>query len=344
MTQQEINSIIEDYKNGDTIESLIKKYHHRFEFIKKALEDNNVPLRSRKGKPKYVLADEEEKEIVEKYNAGQGLASIGKDFKISQYKVKEILKRNGIKLRTAAEATAMYNKEKRKYFCNENYFKIENQNENMCYILGFIAADGTVRKESNSVKITLSQKDAELLEKIKVELGYTGPIKYETTNKGFDIATLSITCQEYKQDLAKYNIVPAKTFSFTISDNIKREYLIDFIRGYWDGDGTICTAGREAIRASLCGANKNTLQQIIDFLYEEYNIPKVNIQSRKDGKNDLYYFQYSNNSTLKLYKAFYYKDNLLYLNRKKEKFDLLCKNDEISTRQRLSLLREQKIC
>ena len=39
----------------------------------------------------------------------------------------------------------------RKYLVNDNYFDIEN--ERMAYLLGFLASDGTVRKNSNEIKL-----------------------------------------------------------------------------------------------------------------------------------------------------------------------------------------------
>lgn len=325
MTQQEINAIIADYNNGKTISYLIKEYHHRFSTIKQCLKQNNINVRSKceamQGKNRKKLSEEEKQIIINKYNNGEGARAIGKNYNCGDYAVKNILRDNNIKLRTQSESTQISNKNRKKYFCNENYFKY--QNENMAYILGFLAADGTVALKSNEIKISVAEKDSDILNKIKKELEYTGKVKHTTNNKGFDIATLEITCAEYKKDLATFNIIPQKTFSFTIPQALEKRYYPDFIRGYWDGDGTICTAGAHAIRASLCGAVKETLQQILNYLEEEYAIPKVTIYCRNE-KTSLYYFQYSTNATKKLFNVLYYKQNLLYLDRKYKKFCELC--------------------
>ena len=76
---------------------------------------------------------------------------------------------------------------------------------------------------------------------------------------------------------------------------------------------------KSAIRASLCEARKETLEQILSFLEENYNIKKVTIQEWTDV-NTLYYFQYSTNVIKQLFKAIYYKEDLLYLDRKYKKF------------------------
>lgn len=325
MTQQEKDNLIQDYLNGASFDSLIKKYHHKFITIKNCLIENNIPIRSKseamKNKNSIIISPDIEQKIIINYNNGMGLASAGKQYNVSEYIVKKILNKYNIHIRSLKESVIIPNNNRKKYFCNENYFK--TQNSDMAYILGFLAADGTVRKDSNQIKITLAQKDAELLEIIKEKLEYTGEVKYTTTSKGFNIATLEITSSNYKKDLALYNIVPQKTFSFSIPELLNKEYWIDFIRGYWDGDGSISTAGKSAIRSSVCSARKETLEQIVNFLAKEYNIPPVTIQSY-NRKNTIYYIQYSNNSTRKLFKAMYYKKNIIYLKRKYDKFCQLC--------------------
>ena len=325
MQQEEINNIINDYNDGMGIDGIIKKYHHSHKTIKNILIENNIHIRTNseinKGKLKSKTTPEIEQEIINYYLAGNGLKSTGSKFGYGAYATKSILIKNNIPIRNFSQSAILSNINRKKFFCDVDYFK--TQSANMAYILGFLAADGYVGLNNNEIKITLAEKDSELLEKIKEELKYTGEVKHNTTSKGFDIATLEITCSEYKKDLAQYNIIPQKTFTFSIPDTLQEKYYIDFIRGYWDGDGTICTAGKSAIRSSLCGARKITLEQILNFLEEKYNIPKVTIYERA-GKNTLYYFQYSNTSTKKLFKALYYKEDLLYLDRKYKKFCELC--------------------
>ena len=93
-----------------------------------------------------------------------------------------------------------------------------------------------------------------------------------------------------------------------------------FIRGYFDGDGCISSAGPSAIRAQVCSATKNVLEVMVDFLEKEFSIPKPNIQKRQaPGKNVIYYFQYSTCATRKFFEQVYYT-NCLCLERKLNKF------------------------
>lgn len=252
-------------------------------------------------------------EIISRYNSGFGLKRSGEPFKISQYLVKKILKENNIQIRNFAEAARVSDRDV--ITINHQYFKTENPN--MAYILGLLASDGTIRKDSNSIKLTLAEKDSEILYKIKDELSYKGEVKHYQDSKGYENATLTFTSKEIKEDLAKYNIVPSKTFTFSFPKNLKKEYWKDFIRGYFDGDGSISSAGKSAIRAQICSAQKETLETIVNYL-EECGIQKPSIQIAQRVK-PLYYFQYSSTRTRQFFSVIYY-ENCLCLKRKYNKF------------------------
>lgn len=193
----------------------------------------------------------------------------------------------------------------------------------MAWILGFIASDGTIRKSSNSIKIGLSIVDKEILERIKNEVGIEPEIKIYTTSKGYECASLSWTSEEHKNDLAKYNIIPDKTFQLKPPLILNKKYWIDYIRGYFDGDGSInYIQATNSIRWQVCGALPEMLEFIVNHLYNEYNIPKVTIQKQSHNGGILYYIQYAKRSSRMIHEILY-TPNSLYLTRKKEKFDFL---------------------
>lgn len=199
----------------------------------------------------------------------------------------------------------------------------------MAWLLGFLASDGTIRKDSNEIKIGLARKDKEILEKIRQELALTTTVKDYITTNGYECSTLQWTCAEHKQDLAEYYIIPAKTFQLKPPDKLNPKYYIDYIRGYFDGDGSISlmrNSHPDAIgnlRWQICSATPELLEWIVNILYEQFNIPKVKLQKRT-GTTNLYLIQYSTNSTKKIYNILY-TPNSLYLARKKEHFDEIIK-------------------
>ena len=273
-----------------------------------------------------IITKEQESEIIRIYteeNRGQMYcATTVLGVKNPKY-IKDVLKKNNIKIRNYDEAARLSNKNRIKYTSkNIDYFKQESHN--MAWILGFLASDGTIRKDSNEIKIGLSIKDIDVLEKIKQEINLDESIKKYTTNTGYDCCTLKWTCEEHKKDLKKYSIIPAKTLKLLPPYQLDKKYWIDYIRGFFDGDGSINfieSNGKKhytALRWQVCSTTKEILQFILDFFEVNYNISPVNIQVRQQN-HPLYYIQYSTNATKKIYNILYTPDSL-YLNRKKEKF------------------------
>lgn len=269
---------------------------------------------------KAQLPKETVEGILDNYvNKGFGLIKSGKEFGVGTRVVRRILLENNIHIRSFNEAASISSVNRRIHDVNDNYFSEENHN--MAYLLGFLASDGTIRKNDNSVKIGLSSVDRDFLLTIKKEIGYQGELTDYITSNGFSVSELRFTSKQIKADLAKYNIVPNKTFIYTFPKNLKREYWIDFIRGYFDGDGSVSIASSEAIRWQVCSANPDVLNTIVDFFFEEYEIPKVNLQWQ-EKVHRLYYIQYSTTATRKIFQILY-TPNCLKLPRKYEKFKKL---------------------
>ena len=246
-----------------------------------------------------------------------GLIKTGKNNGVGERIVRRVLLENKVHIRSRGEAAIISNIQRRQFNVDDNYFSTENSN--MAYLLGFLASDGTVDKKNNRIKIGLSSIDKKFLMEIKEELKYEGDILDYITSNGFSVSELTFTSQQIKNDLARYNIVPNKTFTFKFPKNLNKKYWIDFIRGYFDGDGSVSTAGENAIKWQICSATKDVLETIVDFFYEEYHIKKVSILEQPRKNSTLYYFQYSTNAAKEIF-SILYKKNSLKLPRKYLKF------------------------
>lgn len=264
---------------------------------------------------------ETEKEVeilIDNYvNKKWGLLKSGAQFGMSKSCVKRILVNNGIKIRSNSEA-------QRKYTLDENYF--ETESSNMAYILGFIAADGNISKNLNEIKITLSIKDKEILEKIQKELNSSRPLREYTDNNGYEKITLDFCSLKIQNKLAEYGIIPNKTLTLKPPYKLNQKFIIDYIRGYFDGDGCITTTGylSRGIEWKIVSASKEILNYFENYFFENYQIPKNHITPRKKNNNylQLYDLKYSTNFSKQLYDIMY-TPNSLYLKRKKEKYEEL---------------------
>lgn len=257
--------------------------------------------------------------ILDNYcNKKYGLIKSGREVGVSSYMVRRLLLEKGIHIRSFSEAAKSSNAARRLYEVNDSYFSQESST--MAYLLGFLAADGTVSKDSNRIKIGLSSVDKHFLEQIQQEIKAEHPILTYQTSNGYEVSELVFSSKQIKEDLAKYNIIPKKTYSFTFPTRLQKKYWIDFIRGYFDGDGSVSTAGPNAIRFQICSYKPEVLETIINFFFEEYNIPRVSIQkTKKDNGSYFYRFQYSTSATRQIFKILY-STNCFYLPRKYEKF------------------------
>ena len=268
-------------------------------------------------------------------NDKKSLAQLSKDTGISAYRLKKILLAEGIHIRNKEEQNKYSPQNQRKYKIYDEFF--DNLNPTNVYLIGFLAADGSIQKDGG-IKIGLSTIDKSFLEQIKLLLNSNYPIRDYITKDGFSISEFIFRSEKIKQKLSEFGIVNNKTKTFQFPYNLPKEFYIDFIRGYFDGDGTFCTAGQYC-RASLCGYNKQFLQDVVDILENQYNIPKVKIQ--KDSRGNTYYFQYSQTSAKKLYELFYQNHPKLYLTRKYEKCLQLF--GEITSHEPVTSQEEEKI-
>jgi hypothetical protein len=326
---QEDKDIVTDYvENKICITKLARKYHHNSRSITATLDKYNI--NHSRGQLitgtnniacQRVFSQEEKDLIYNIYTNGGTTKDCIDAVHCNQDALKRVLKELGI-YKSHKEVMKTLPQNQRKYEVNEDFFF--KQSSNFAYFLGFVAADGSISKDRNAISIGLSAIDREQLEKFKETIGGRNIEEY-TTNKGFDTIKWSFTSEKVKAELARYSIVPCKTFILKPPYLLDRKFWIDYIRGYFDGDGSVnYLTSNKALRWQVCSATPEVLQWMIDFLYEEYNIPKVNIMSQDRTNGKLYYFQYSTNATKSIYNILYTKDSW-YLKRKKDKYEEILK-------------------
>lgn len=265
-----------------------------------------------------------EKLVLELYiNQGKGQNPVIKQTGISKNELKLILEKNGYHLRNRHESIIAANKRRNK-LQNQEYFS--TQTHNMAWLMGFLAADGSIEKNRNVIKLALSTIDKEILEKIREEIQLEVSVKDYVTAKGFQMSKIQWSSEQHKKDLSQYGIIPQKTFNLKPPYKLKKEYWIDYIRGYFDGDGSVYITKNNynTITWEIGSATKEILEFIRDFFYEEYGIPKTNIHETVK-KEPFYVLMYSTNAAKKIYKHFYENEDVLSLKRKKDKYTEIIK-------------------
>lgn len=264
---------------------------------------------------KRIFTQEEINKVIYNYtilNMGQKRAGV--EFHMNDRMVKQLLLENGIKIKTIQEANQS------SYKINHHYFS--NQGHNQAYIIGFLGADGNISAKDNRIDLELFPADYEILEKIRKEIELERPIKkYECTD-GYEKNKLYFYSAQIKKDLMEYGLVPRKAYSkeYKFPYKLKQEYIIDYIRGLFDGDGSVKMTGN-SITFQIDSSNKEILINIKKFFQKVYNIDTQITESSK--KNITLYRLYCYGEKAKaIYKILYTHDSL-FLKRKYDKWQEL---------------------
>ena len=127
--------------------------------------------------------------------------------------------------------------------CNIHYF--DEWSPNMAYILGFLFADGCV-SERGSVMINLSEKDQSVLNFIKEEMKSSctiyqskGRLDSRTGNVSQNQVSVHISSTIVVNRLIEMGMNPRKTYTNDPFPDVPNDMLPHFIRGYFDGDGSV---------------------------------------------------------------------------------------------------------
>jgi len=324
-TQEEIKNIISNYKNGISSEKICLKYNVSASRICRLLKENNIKLRgSFKIINNSLLID---MYLSKKYNVNE----ICLKFSISKTKILSILSKNNIILKSS-----------KKYSYNDNIF--ENiDTEEKAYWLGFLYADGYVRERKNigselRLKLSIIDKDHLLKFKKFISDDENIPIVYEESkNKkkklnDTDIQEyynnsktykISINSKKIVSDLIKLGCVNKKS-SIIEFPNINESFYKDFIRGYFDGDGSI-SYSKKAIVLNFVSGSLNFLKRISYELNKNCNCKHANLIGSSDSYKYICYTSLSDIESIYNY-LYVCDENIIKLERKLAKIKHVIEN------------------
>lgn len=250
------------------------------------------------------------------------------------------LKEQGLKRCEISEHFSISEWKLKKYIADNKWGKVlpiiefddvfDQLDEYACYWGGFIAADGNVDSKKR-VRLMLKYDDLAHLEKFKELLGSTHIIASNTDK--YNRCSFEFTHKKICEDLEKYfNIVPNKTDCLKFPYQLNIEQLRHYIRGYFDGDGSICESfsNKNSITATLyttfASGCKNFADDLFKFLQKTLNLGG---NSQDYGSKSQLKFN-TNDSIVLL--TWMYKDCNVYLDRKYIKYIDIVRDDHRLTR------------
>jgi len=200
---------------------------------------------------------------------------------------------------------------------NFNFFEIIDS-ETKAYLLGFLYADGNIAKNSNRISLGVQEQDSYILNALLEHVG--GKItKYTYDKENWkDMYYWTLSNNILKRDLIKLGCFPNKSHDGVNFPEIPDEMVRHFIRGFFDGDGSVGIPYKNstAIVIRLFNTDKTFLERIEEFIGKG----TWNITIKPMSTIPLYTLRYGVTYTSKI-KELFYNDSTIYLTRKKQKFD-----------------------
>jgi hypothetical protein len=170
------------------------------------------------------------------------------DAQLSLSEIAEQLGRSGEATEKKARALGLW-KRHRNATIDRRYFQAVSTPQ-QAYFLGLLAADGSVSSTRFRYNICLALKrsDEDLVARFRDAVAPDALLSYDR-----HLVRVRVGCKEMVADLAAYNIVPRKSYSFDWPLRLAAEMAMPFLLGYFDGDGCLSVHASGRIQWTLLG-------------------------------------------------------------------------------------------
>lgn len=275
-------------------------------------------------------------ELAQRYQSGQSLNDIARHYICTRQYVYKLLDYYGIALRTKREARNLALEQGKVVYTSgvhssdssivlqrrmvdESFFR--TWTPAMAWVLGVICTDGCLHKTPGTVgSIIIAQKEPELLGKVLELMKSNAKMAFRPKRgiAGALYETRIINAEIYA-DLQRLGLTPAKSLTLQFPD-MPLDCVRHFIRGCWDGDGSVYLERGEKPCASYVSGSKDFIERLVGHLVN-LGLPDRTIHKNVRGKNPSYYFRYTGGQCTKLYHILY--DDVapsIYLSRKHDAF------------------------
>lgn len=197
---------------------------------------------------------------------------------------------------------------------NSNYFN-EIDSEDKAYWLGFLTADGYVNK-NNTIELCLAEIDIDHLYKFKTAINSDHSINKKVVrlnDKEFYSYRISFRDTQISNNLKDFGLNNEKSYNAFIPDNLPDDLMRHYIRGLFDGDGSIYQ-GSNGLNISFISGSEQMIIDINNVIKKHLNLDMKNRISR-----NLYETRLFSNEDVSKFLQWLYADSTIYLNRKYNK-------------------------
>ena len=314
-SQNEQQQIINDYKNGIDVDNIIIKNDTSEHYIRKILKENQIDRQYN------TFTRELENRVIKYYEEGKLQKEIKHLLLVSGTGILKIIDRNNIPRQP-------YTIRNRRY--NRNSFYFDNiDTPNKAYILGLIFADGNNFSGGRhyTITIVLQEEDFEVLESIRKEIEYEHPLFYDQRNiknpKHKNTYRLVIQDEYMSKQLNNLGVVNNKSLKVKFPDYISDELMPHFIRGYFDGDGSISyDYKRNKAHTSLCGTY-DFVSHVSEILHN-MGVNNYITHPKQSGDHNTYVMKTCGNKSTYNYLTWLYTDAGIKMERKYQRYLNFC--------------------
>ena len=212
---------------------------------------------------------------------------------------------------------------------DSHYFD-EIDTERKAYWLGFLYADGYINEDGHGLELSVSKRDHAHLVQFKKDIGAQQTIslkKVVLKGKEFLASRISIKDQSLVNALVKHGCSQAKTFDIEMPQLKSKELYRHFIRGFFDGDGTISFSSTvQFLDTEFSCASLSFCQSLVSYAKDVVGIRMV---ISKDQRSKC--FKVKNTSRFEGYRLanHLYENSTIYLERKYNRYKDYCRQMSI---------------
>lgn len=266
------------------------------------------------------FSKEKEFSIVKDYLDGLDTVQIAKKWNTYNTSIRRVLLRNGITPKTIKERLSV-----------ENPFK--DNDEKSEYFLGLLLTDGCIshRKDTNSVSISLSLIDKEMVESFRDFINPKAKVS-KVLQKKFN--TYMYIYSVRNDMIAKWLEDRGNFTNKSYNCDIYIPLTPNILRGIFDGDG-YWHSSKNTMHWGICGKSKVFLEKIQSYL-KSNNINSSLVKRNKGNDNYLYYLEIHKTVDVVKVANLMYKDAHILLIRKYDKWHLF----EETLREKFSKFKE----
>ncbi len=281
---------------------------------------------------------------------GKSLQDIAETFHCTRQNIYHLMKKYGIDRRSRGDARVSAIKQGKFgdafYYDNIDELFFAEWSPAMAWVLGVIYTDGCLHRGKTGWRVSVSSMDAELLNKIKFLMHSDKPLSSRTQSydKSKEIFYFQFHREKLINDLMQLGLVERKSLvmKFPGMPNI---FVRHFIRGCWDGDGSVYINKKGLLRANYISGSYDFLNLLVMHLYkagitqkrltvhltyderakllQEFPNETYPLTIHKTTNSNAYYVAFQREDRLRLFYDYLYRDvdETMYLERKKSVFE-----------------------